>query len=560
MNSDNIIKLHEVRQPSGNVPVERAERERILYAVRDYIEDNSLVCPLSMDELREHSAGVVEVCRADDKYMDFVAVLINNETWRDTLAKIPFNKRLLLLPKCLRNHAKCRGQFDEFGLICDHCGNCMIDDLKTQAEKIGYAVLIAEGSPIVMSLIASGKIEAVVGVSCLSVLERTFPYMEAGAVPGIAIPLLMEGCVDTSVDADWIWEAIYLSSEEIGSRINLDDMRKEVQSWFSEESLNSLLQINDTATEALAVKWLGGEGKRWRPFLAACAYEALADDMPDVDLLPAGLKKAAVAVECFHKASLIHDDIEDGDVLRYGEKTLHVAEGVAVALNVGDLLLGEGYRLLAECGAEPKVTAAMLAVASRGHRRLCIGQGDELMWAREPAAMNQRQVIEIFRKKTSPAFAVALKIGALYAGAGDDVIKVLDEYSDALGVAYQIRDDIDDFSLSKDGGGVESLRPSLLLSLAYHQAEGDDKKLLGSVWDCSVDLKSAGADVRGVIERLGVMDKAFVMMESYKGQALGTLAALKSPALKGLLRRMVYKIFNDTNIMGCCNDDKTGSG
>jgi len=555
MKNDNLFKLHEVRQPSDNVPADRAERERILCAVRDYVADNSLVCPLSMDELRGHSAGVVAICEADEKYRDFIVVLINNETWRDTLAKIPFNKRLLLLPKCLRNHTKCRGEFDEFGLICDHCGNCMIDDLKTQAEKLGYAVLIAEGSPIVMSLIASGKVQAVVGVSCLSVLERTFPYMEAGAVPGIAIPLLKEGCVDTTVDADWIWEAVYLTSEEEGSRLNLDDLRKEVESWFTEESLNSLLQINNTTTEALAVKWLGGEGKRWRPFLAACAYEALAGDMPDIGSLPDGLKKAAIAVECFHKASLIHDDIEDGDQLRYGEKTLHAAEGLAVALNVGDLLLGEGYRLLAECGADARVTAAMLAVASRGHRNLCIGQGDELMWAREPATMNERQVVEIFRKKTSPAFAVALKIGALFAGAGDDVIDVLDEYSDALGVAYQVRDDIDDFRLSEDGVGVESLRPSLLLALAYHQAEGDDKKLLGSVWDRSVDLNSAAADVRGVIERLSVRDQAFVMMESYKGQALGTLAGLKSAGLKGLLRRVVYKIFNDTNIMGCCNDE-----
>lgn len=561
MNPDNLFKLHEVRGDSGNVPVSRPERERILCDIREYISDNSLVCPLSMDELREHSAGVVAACGVDDKYRDFVAVLISNETWRDTLATIPFNKRLLLLPKCLRNHVNCRGEFDEFGLICDHCGGCMIDDLKIQAEKIGYAVLIAEGSPIVMTLIASGKVQAVVGVSCLSVLERTFPYMEAGAVPGIAIPLLKEGCIDTTVDADWVWEAIYLSSEETGARLNLDDLRKEVDGWFTEESLNGLLRINDTVTEALAVKWLGGEGKRWRPFLAACAYQALVDNQRDGDgdSLPDGLMKAAIAVECFHKASLIHDDIEDGDVLRYGEKTLHAAEGVAVALNVGDLLLGEGYRLLAESGADAQITAAMLAVAARGHRDLCIGQGDELTWAREPDAMNERQVIEIFRKKTSPAFAVALKVGALYAGAGQEVIDVLDEYSDALGVAYQIRDDIDDFSLSEDGGGVESLRPSLLLALAYHKSRGDDRKLLESVWDGSVVFESAAADVGDVIERLGIRYEAFVMMESYKGQALGTLAGLKSAGLKGLLRRVVYKIFNDTNIMGCCNDDKTGS-
>ena len=60
--------------------------------------------------------------------------------------------------------------------------------LSARAEDLGYAVLIAEGSPIVMTLIETGQIEAVVGVSCLSTLEKVFPYMEAGAVPRSRYP------------------------------------------------------------------------------------------------------------------------------------------------------------------------------------------------------------------------------------------------------------------------------------------------------------------------------------------------------------------------------------
>ena len=75
-------------------------------------------------------------------------------------------------------------------------------------------------------------------------------------------------------------------------------------------------------------------------------------------MLPEDLRKVAVAVECFHKASLIHDDIEDNDALRYGEKTLHEEHGVAVALNVGDLLIGEGYRLLAEMQCASHIRSA----------------------------------------------------------------------------------------------------------------------------------------------------------------------------------------------------------
>ena len=88
---------------------------------------------------------------------------------------IPYERRLLLMPKCLRVEAKCPAPFDEFGLLCKKCGLCSIQDLQNEAERLGYAVLVAEGSAIVMAIIETGKIDAIVGVSCLSVLERAFP-------------------------------------------------------------------------------------------------------------------------------------------------------------------------------------------------------------------------------------------------------------------------------------------------------------------------------------------------------------------------------------------------
>ena len=65
----------------------------------------------------------------------------------------------------------------------------MAEELQAEAERLGYAVLCAEGSAIVMAIIQTGKIDAIVGVSCLSVLEKAFPYMESAAIPGIAILL-----------------------------------------------------------------------------------------------------------------------------------------------------------------------------------------------------------------------------------------------------------------------------------------------------------------------------------------------------------------------------------
>src|SRR5258705_7999703 len=195
-------------------------------------------------------------------------------------------------------------------------------------------------------------------------------------------------------------------------------------------------------------------------------------------------RKVAIAVECFHKASLVHDDIEDNDALRYGEKTLHEEYGVPVALNVGDLLLGEGYRLIGECEVDAEARAAMLKIAATGHRTLCLGQGAELCWVRNPQQLSSLQVLDIFRQKTAPAFEVALQLGAAYAGHHDDedLSEILSKYSEALGIAYQIRDDIEDLAEEADCGDIAALRPTLPLALAGERTKGENLQLGQKCW------------------------------------------------------------------------------
>ena len=81
-----------------------------------------------------------------ETYLDYAVVTVNNESWRDALAAVPFERRLLLMPKCLREENRCPAPFDEFGLLCKQCGLCTIQDLTAEAEKLGYAVLVARGA------------------------------------------------------------------------------------------------------------------------------------------------------------------------------------------------------------------------------------------------------------------------------------------------------------------------------------------------------------------------------------------------------------------------------
>src|SRR5207248_7785582 len=337
-------------------------------------------------------------------------------------------------------------------------------------------------------------------------------------------------------------------------RLDLGALRDEVEFWFGPASLGLIMGNAEGQTERIARDWLKRAGKRWRPFLTVAAFQALRQDTEAA--LPEDIRKIAVAVECFHKASLIHDDIEDNDAMRYGEKTLHEAHGTPVALNVGDLLIGEGYRLIASCKASAEQKAQMLLVAAQGQRQLCQGQGAELCWARDPAALTSLQVLDIFRQKTAPAFEVALRLGALYAGTEPhrEVSDALRAYSEALGIAYQIRDDLSDLGAGGETNDIAALRPSLLLAVAHERAQGETRKLLEAVWRRALPPGVTAEKVESLYLELKADERARTLLETYKEEAIRSLRGVESPNLKGLLRRLIGKVFNDTEIRGWCKE------
>lgn len=546
------------RRPKKNIPQTKPERDRFLRVIRNYVAAENPVPPMPVDELDVHARKILaELGCPDDTYLHYTAVCLNNEMWRETLAAIPYERRLLLMPKCLRVEDKCPAPFDEFGLLCKQCGLCSIQDFQIEAERLGYAVLVAEGSAIVMSLIQTGQIEAIVGISCLPVLERTFPYVEAAAIPSIAVPLLQDDCINTTVDIDWVWEYLHLTSDDQTRRLDLTGLHEEVRTWFTPEMIETVMGAAKGRQEEIAREWLSRDGKRWRPFLTVAAYQALREDRSAP--LPEDLKKVAIATELFHKASLIHDDIEDEDHSRYGLPTLHAEHGVPVALNAGDLLIGEGYRLLAECTASDAAKVAMLRVAAEGQRELCQGQGAELVWTRSPHQLKSSQVLEIFRQKTAPAFEVALKLGAAYAGRLDEVSEVLEQYSENLGIAYQIRDDMDDLGADSGDNQLEKMRPSVLLALASERTKGEDHEILDALWSHASEAPDHEV-IRNIVHESGADDKCMLLLETYKAMAVRSLAELDDANLKGLLRRVMGKIFNDLEIKGWCREFEVKNG
>ncbi len=531
------------------IPPTRELRDRISRLACQIVDQQRLSPPLPLHQLDRLAAELLSRAHAHPAWKPFALVCLNNELWRDQLAAVPFNRRLLLMPQCLRHPTRCAGSVDEYGLLCKACGRCVLHTLQAEAEQLGYVVMIAEGSAVVMSLIESGQIEAIVGVSCLDSLQRVFPYMEAAAVPGLAIPLLYDGCSETGLDVDHLREALYLSAAEQRSALPVDRIRCAIEDWFTPAFLSEMLGEPESLTQQAVLDFLARGGKRWRPFLACAAAMAL--DPPDDGQIPPFLPRLAVAVECFHKASLIHDDIEDDDPTRYGRKTLHAEYGEAFAINAGDFLLGEGYRLIGQVTDQPAITARMFRIAAEGHRTLAAGQGAELAWTRKPQRLGVEQVLEIFRAKTAPAFEVALRLGAVLALGDDRLDGALHAYCRALGAAYQIRDDLNDFCAAGDSDDVSAGRLSILPALAA-EARGDQAEQIFARWTGAEE--STRADRREIIRQSGAPLGAMRLMEMQKDQAVAALAGLNNPALKALLRRVVSKIFYDIEYMECCDD------
>jgi len=510
-----------------NVPQSYEERTRLRNLIDDFVKGQPLGPPLSMDDLFGLSDRLINEHALEPEMKGWIMVEINNCVWRETVASIPYDKRILLLPKCLSNSIHCKADVDELGLLCHRCNHCSIPNLQDKADDLGMISIVAEGFTSVIGLIENQVVDTVIGVGCLDSLERAFPLLINNAVPGLAIPLNVAGCKDTNVDYAYVERMISMQSEKEVYLLDYDHLKSTLKAWFSNENLDSILTKSDDQTSSVAREWLGGDGKRWRPYLLAATYMALSGDKD----IPKEVELAAVAVECFHKASLVHDDIQDNDSMRYGKQTVNAAYGVPIAINVGDILLGEGYHLLTDSGK-----MELVKVIAESHISLCKGQGMELEWSVSPRPLTMDFVLDIFCNKTVPAFDVSLIMGVICAGEDKMLQTTLHNYSRALGIAYQLQDDMEDFETD----GALALRPSSVLAAICEQCK-EDEVFIHSLLHCD-DLKVFLnlPDHKPLL--VNALERVKQMADGYHRDALETLHEITNVELKRLLFRVTKRI------------------
>ncbi len=555
------------------VPETLELRETLKARTIVYAETLDRSKPFNRAQLEVWARVLLNEMGLPEKYLGFTAVMIGNAIWRRQFLATPFERRMLLLPHCLKHAEGCPAEYTEFGLDCERCGACSIADYKVKAEQLGYKVLVAEGSPIVLKIIVGGYVDAILGVACLNVLEKAIDKVLIAGVPSYAVPLHSGDCHNTSLDESWIWEVIdkyepmpnprvtgYVSIMRSANRLfdeSFERLLPRVRSKTPEAAASPLGK-----TEDVSYDWLKSGGRRFRPFITLAAYDAATGgsrlknfESSDHQFeFSDSVARVAMSIEAFHKASLVHDDIEDDDLFRYGRETLHRSEGLGPAINIGDHLIGLGYKLIAagrkELGAD--VACDVLERMAAAHIKLCDGQGAEMYWQSKPTlGFTPVDALQIYALKTSPAFEAALYSGLRMAGSVEKYEQMIPQFCRHLGIGFQILNDLKDWRGDSDnklvaGQDALALRPTVMMALAWQAANAEQRELMER---CFFDREEEDSlrfnRVRRLFEELGVFEKAERLIEKSRDRAELLADDLESDEIRQLLYFLVDTVLSD---------------
>ena len=552
-----------------HVPQDAALRQAIRSIAAQLATAMDRTRPPLRKELERHGESILERLSLPRQFLGFAMVAVSNEFWRATFGAIPLHRRLFLLPHCLANRAACAGKYDSVGLHCAGCGSCEIDGLQRHAEQLGYSVIVAEGTSSALMKILEGDADAILGVACLDSLEKSFHRVAELGVPHLALPLLQNGCVDTKAEVDQIRVLLAMdtASAEAAPRSYVPLLR-ETTRMFQQPVLSELLGPYDQSAggqndgwspiELAAMDWLKEGGKRLRPFVTIAAYAVARYGTAVLDcgdhtgeMISQPIRRVALAIESLHKASLVHDDIEDDDEFRYGRPTLYRVHGVGQAINIGDYLIGLGYRLIAgetgPLGAD--CVGEILNQLSQAHLELCRGQAVDLFWQNRPLELPRlMDVLTVYAMKTSPAFEVAIYAGLRAAGVNMD-LGTLRRFSTLLGEGFQIRNDLDDWheddnNKRRRGQDAQAGRPTILRAFV---AESTYAQALSELVSRNGELPREHLvdRVRDLYSQSGAFSKAEQLLGKLRSRALDTASDFPSADLQELMRFLVRVVLPD---------------
>jgi farnesyl diphosphate synthase len=269
------------------------------------------------------------------------------------------------------------------------------------------------------------------------------------------------------------------------SQLRLTQVERALEDWVSAEIPLGLDHGAPAAlVEAMRYAVLDG-GKRLRPLLVLAAYEAVSSGQA---LGAAAALRAACAVELIHAYSLVHDDMPcmDNDILRRGKPTVHVKFGEASALLAGDALQALAFELLTpldgsvDCATQARLCA--LLARSAGSAGMAGGQAIDLASVGLP--LTETQLREMHELKTGALLKGSVLMGAHCGQRSASALAALDAYGAAIGLAFQVVDDIldvtaDSATLGKTAGkDADNDKPTYVSLMGLEASQAYAQSLL----------------------------------------------------------------------------------
>ena len=300
------------------------------------------------------------------------------------------------------------------------------------------------------------------------------------------------------------------------------------------DKLHEMVKSQEKVLTEASLHVIDAGGKRIRPTVRILAYKAFGGT---------ALKKIvdiAAGFELIHSATLVHDDINDGGSTRRGRETVYKKWGLHSAVVTGDFLFVKAFRL---GGVFDKVVVETTADACAA-----LAEGEILQNRyRHRKDLSVDTYLQVAERKTAQPIRAGAMVGAYLAGATADEISAMGSYGLDLGIAFQIIDDVLDFTgdekkTGKTAGNDLKEGNLTLPSLLAIKASEEIKK---AIFEVITSETPSSEDVRRcakLVVKSGAIEKAKGMSEYYGMEALGHLGCLTNTEYSGGLRDLVKKV------------------
>lgn len=324
----------------------------------------------------------------------------------------------------------------------------------------------------------------------------------------------------------------------------------------TEGEIVGLVQDRDPSTHGLyemvryhlALDGSGASGgKRMRPLLGLLAYHSITGDHRRA--LP-----GAAAVELGHNFSLVHDDIEDGDRERRHRPTLWALRGVPQAINTGDTLFSLSriaLHRLTDLGFSDAKVLRLMRLYDETCLALCEGQYIDISTSETDEMMSVDGYLDMIGRKTAALIAASIEAGALLATDDDEVIARYRAFGWALGLAFQINDDLlgiwgAEQATGKAASDVAHKKKTLPVIYAAEQAGPDDRARLLELYAADEPTSDELAEIIAILERVGAREYTRDEARRYRDEALAELdaAGVVDPAARARLEQIIVGVIS----------------